>query len=211
MASDSTTAQAPSPLEWTETFDHKSATSRGRKTVHYGGKVYLPQKRVSRGLGLPRPIQKQIFEEARLPNGELADVVYEIATRQAYISEESLNALRSRFVYADDQRGLGPCRVEEGFWMLGDRPGSDSILCTVDCIRANFAGRPLYQHAGYSGFDSDTARYTRLVRQFNNWLERGHAADGTRIRKVLDTITGEQYLTTRTAYLIHNGRRRTGR
>lgn len=103
------------PLEWKETFDRKSATSPGRKTVHYGGKVYLPRKRASHGLGLPHPIIKRIFEAARLPNGKVADVLNEIGSQQEYINEKTLHALRSRFVYADNRKRLGPCDLPRLF------------------------------------------------------------------------------------------------
>jgi hypothetical protein len=163
------------------------------RSVACGGKIYLSQKRVATlGLGLPVHVLASLKEGA-LPNGEMADVLHSAESRAVYFNKELVDRLQRRFAYVDTGESLGCCRVHNGPWMHGlryDQPHSENHLRGVTQVKKDLA----------RGGD-------QLSRDFSNWLETGTGPDGIRVRKVRDTLTGDELVTFRALHEIHDALR----
>jgi hypothetical protein len=112
-------------LEW-KSYDN------GEK-LRYGGKEFTRRTVASKGLGLPGRHLPKWCRETMTPDGEVLDLVVDCATREEYLSDESILRLKSRFVYADNGESLGPCRI---FGMHSERkldsiPDVANAVCPV--------------------------------------------------------------------------------
>ncbi len=170
------------PLEWRVSPDGKSAT--------YGGKVYLSQNRVATlGLGLPINVRASL-KEGMLPNGEAADVIRDSQSRALFFNKDLIDRLQRRFAYADTGDSLGPCKVHNGPWLHGlryDLPRSENHLRGVSQVRRDLA-RDDHQ----------------LSLDLSKWLETGIGPGGVRVRKIRDTITGDELITLRTLHEVYD-------
>ena len=165
-----------------KSLQRKWIPSENGNVVFYAGKRYLPAK-APHALGLST---RQIInlKEGVLPNGELADVIHNLRTREIYFSQELIDRLKGRFVYADNEQPLGPCRVHSGYWPHGLaplQPRSENHLRPVSLILRDVSRRD--KEAG---------------RQYQSWIDTGTGPDDIPVRKVRDTLTGDHLLSLRT-------------
>ena len=164
------------------------------KSVKYGKKYYLSQKRVATlRLGLPIHVLAKL-RDGTLPNGEPADVIHDTESRSIFFNKELVDQLQQRFAYADTGESLGRCKVHNGPWKNGlayEHPRTENHLRSVSQVRRDLRR------------DDD-----RLGHELSKWLETGTGPAGIRVRRVRDVLTGDELLTFRTLSEIRDGLRR---
>jgi hypothetical protein len=156
--------------------------SQDGKAVSYAGTKYLPAK-APHALGLTT---RQIInlKQGILPNGEVANVIQDTQTREVYFSQEVVDRLKGRFIYADNEEPLGPCRVHSGHWSNGLLHGHSRLensLRPVSLILRDISRR-----------DKDAAV------QYKSWIDTAIGPNEIPVRKVRDTMTGDHLLSLRT-------------
>jgi hypothetical protein len=163
-------------------LSRKWTPSKDGKSVSYAGTKYLPAK-APHALGLTT---RQIIslKEGILPNGEVANVIHDIKTREVYFSQEVVDRLKGRFVYSDNEQSLGPCRVHNGHWSNGLLHGHSRLensLRPVSLILRDISRR-----------DKEAAV------QYKSWIDTAIGPNDIPVRKVRDTMTGDHLLSLRT-------------
>lgn len=159
------------------------------KTVQCGGKIYLPKKATNE-LGFDREALR-ILREGVLPNGEIANVMQELGTKDIFFSHDLIERLKTRFVYDDNGQSVGRCRVHNGPWHHG---------------MSSFHSRSPQQLRS----TSEILRYTHdedYLSRFSGWLNTGVGPADVPVRKIRDTITGDMLLSFKTMHAIKDGLR----